>query len=335
VLYNKEGIMARIRVNTEDLKNKAKDFDSAAEAFKRAGDDILAAAMAMPSYDGQLSGPARKMGYEFQKQARELSAALAGDAESLRKTAQAFEEVDNQTVNILEENTAMISEALLYPGPEGGDDGPIKQGGNLNYLGYFDYGESVIFYKNGEPLIIAVTDENRALIEQYEKAVDDYCKALADIINTIRDLFEGMVDSATIACVLIALFFCGVIAWEIVVAVAWALNVSATQLDKIKTAVESVMTGLGIAQAATNSDIGDILQHMGLDPIDPWKLDEGINSIVKDNEIASKSYNDANNIYDALSPASTPTPSGPTPVRPPTPPSPTPTQTPTPTPSAP
>jgi hypothetical protein len=58
--------MTRIRVNTDDLKNEAKDFESAAEAFARAGDDIAAAAMAMPSYDGQLSGPAFKEGQEFQ-----------------------------------------------------------------------------------------------------------------------------------------------------------------------------------------------------------------------------------------------------------------------------
>jgi uncharacterized protein YukE len=111
--------MARIRVNTEDLKNKAKDFDSAAEALKRAGDDILAAAMAMPSYDGQLSGPARKAGYEIQKQTRELSTALAGDAESLRKTAQAFGAVDNQTIELLDNNLASIKMSTPLYSPLG------------------------------------------------------------------------------------------------------------------------------------------------------------------------------------------------------------------------
>jgi len=114
--------MARIRVNTEDLKNKAKDFDSAAEAFNRAGDDILAAAMSMPSYDGQLSGPARKVGYEIQKQARELSTALSGDAESLRKTAHAFEEVDNQTIKSIEDNIMILADAPLCGGPGGETD---------------------------------------------------------------------------------------------------------------------------------------------------------------------------------------------------------------------
>jgi uncharacterized protein YukE len=135
VLFNKEGIMARIRVNTEDLQNKAKDFDSASEAFKRAGDDILAAAMAMPSYDGQLSGPARKMGYEFQKQARELSTALAGDADSLRKTAKAFEDVDNQAVNILNENLSILSQTPIYDCPGGENDAPVLNT-NLDKLNY-------------------------------------------------------------------------------------------------------------------------------------------------------------------------------------------------------
>jgi uncharacterized protein YukE len=101
--------MARIRVNTEDLKNKAKDFVSAADAFNRAGDEIAALAMSMPSYDGQLSGPARKAGYEIQSQAREMKTALSGDAESLRKTAQAFEEVDNKTIDLFDSAREDIS----------------------------------------------------------------------------------------------------------------------------------------------------------------------------------------------------------------------------------
>ncbi len=103
--------MTRIRVNTEDLKAKAKDFESAAYAFNKAGDDILAAAMAMPSYDGQLSGPARKAGYEIQAGCREIKSGLSSDAESLRKTAQAFEEVDNQTEAVLLSAQSEISDA--------------------------------------------------------------------------------------------------------------------------------------------------------------------------------------------------------------------------------
>ncbi len=101
--------MGRIRVDTEDLRNKAKDFDSAADAFNKAGDDILATAMSMPSYDGQLSGPARKAGYDIQSQSRDLKANLSGDAQSLQNTAQSFEAVDSQTVNQLGASQSELS----------------------------------------------------------------------------------------------------------------------------------------------------------------------------------------------------------------------------------
>jgi type VII secretion effector (TIGR04197 family) len=104
--------MARIKVDTEELKIKAKDFESAAEAIKRAGDEILATAMEMPSYDGQLSGPARKAGFEIQSQCRDLSGAFSNDADSLRKIATDFEGVDNQIVNALSIQQNIISDYL-------------------------------------------------------------------------------------------------------------------------------------------------------------------------------------------------------------------------------
>jgi type VII secretion effector (TIGR04197 family) len=104
--------MTRIRVNTEELKIKAKDFESAAEAINRAGEEILATAMEMPSYDGQLSGPARKAGYEIQSQCRELKAALSNDAESLLQIAADFERVDNQIVHALSVQQNNITDYL-------------------------------------------------------------------------------------------------------------------------------------------------------------------------------------------------------------------------------
>jgi hypothetical protein len=79
--------MVRIRVDTEDLKRGAKDFESASDAFNKAGDDILSTAMSLPSYEGQLSGPARKAGYDIQSQSRDIKASLSSDAESLKTTA--------------------------------------------------------------------------------------------------------------------------------------------------------------------------------------------------------------------------------------------------------
>jgi uncharacterized protein YukE len=159
--------MARIRVNTEDLKNKAKDFDSAAEAFGHAGDDILAAAMSMPSYDGQLSGPARKAGYEIQTQCRDLKTALSNNAESLRKTAQAFEEVDKQAIDSIRQNQEML---LSYSSK---GIGGIDQGDS--YLGYRDDGLSptVILCMYG--ICCEVTRAgNETAIAEFEAAVDKY-----------------------------------------------------------------------------------------------------------------------------------------------------------------
>jgi type VII secretion effector (TIGR04197 family) len=161
--------MARIRVNTEDLKTKAKDFESAADAFNRAGDDIAAAAAAMPSYDGQLSGPARKAGYEIQSQARDMKTALTNDAQSLQKTAQAFEEVDNQAIDAFGQN----QEILLSYSSEGVKG--IDQGDS--YMGYRDDGLSptVILCMYGTCCEVTRAGNDKAIAE-FEAAVDKYLK---------------------------------------------------------------------------------------------------------------------------------------------------------------
>jgi uncharacterized protein YukE len=102
--------MARIRVDTEELRRSAKDIASAADSIGKAGDEILAVAMALPSYDGQLSGPARKAGYDIQTQMRDLKTCLAGDAETVNKAAQAYEEVDGQTVTSLDKLFSALAE---------------------------------------------------------------------------------------------------------------------------------------------------------------------------------------------------------------------------------
>jgi hypothetical protein len=71
--------MARIRVDTEELKNKAKDLAASADSVGKAGDEILAVAMLLRSYEGQLSGPACAAGYEIQRQARDMQAAGGGN----------------------------------------------------------------------------------------------------------------------------------------------------------------------------------------------------------------------------------------------------------------
>lgn len=124
--------MTCIRVDTAELTGKAKDFQSAADAFSKAGDDILAVALSLPSYDGQLSGPARAAGYEIQRQSREVRDGLAGDAQSLNKTAQEFGAVDNQTIGEFNRSLEYLSAAPLSStyntvpvSDDGGDGGPI------------------------------------------------------------------------------------------------------------------------------------------------------------------------------------------------------------------
>jgi uncharacterized protein YukE len=197
--------MTRIRVNTEDLLNKAKDFDSAAEAFKRAGDDILAAAMAMPSYDGQLSGPARKMGYEYQKQARELSTALAGDAESLRKSAQAFEEVDNQTVNTFSINQAVLSthmaanKELFAPATK-------TKGGNACFGYEYLSPDIIVIWSNGR--YIRVTLKVPPLTtDEYQKVMEliGHIDAFDTLLQSFPEQYRGIVEDAGIAIVLLVI----------------------------------------------------------------------------------------------------------------------------------
>ncbi len=91
--------MERIRVDTDKLKDHSKVFESSAEVFAQAGKDILNFAATLPSYDGQLSTPARAAALEINRQCQELSACLSSDAQSLAKTAKAFEDVDQETIN--------------------------------------------------------------------------------------------------------------------------------------------------------------------------------------------------------------------------------------------
>jgi energy-converting hydrogenase Eha subunit C len=101
--------MKRIRVNTEELKTKAKDFDTTASVFFQAGEEILTVAMSMPSYDGQLSGPARQAGYEIHSRSRELLGFLSSDSKLLQMIAHKFEEVDNQVIKNLETTIAGLA----------------------------------------------------------------------------------------------------------------------------------------------------------------------------------------------------------------------------------
>jgi hypothetical protein len=100
--------MTRIRVNTDEIKEKAKDFNIAADAIRKAGDEILSAALSLPSYEGQLSIPARNAGYEIQRQCHELSDNLLNDSIFLSNASKDFENTDNETIKTLVFNTSEL-----------------------------------------------------------------------------------------------------------------------------------------------------------------------------------------------------------------------------------
>jgi hypothetical protein len=51
--------MERIKVDTTILKEKSKVFKTSAGVYAQCGSEILNLVAGLPSYDGQLSGPAR------------------------------------------------------------------------------------------------------------------------------------------------------------------------------------------------------------------------------------------------------------------------------------
>jgi hypothetical protein len=107
--------MKRIRVNTEELKDKSKAFESSAGVFSEAGKELMAFVAGLPSYDGQLSPPARAAALEINRQCQDLHDGFMSDSQSLAKTALAFENVDKQTINILESAQGDIANASEWP----------------------------------------------------------------------------------------------------------------------------------------------------------------------------------------------------------------------------
>jgi uncharacterized protein YukE len=286
--FFKEGIMARIRVNTEDLKEKAKDFDSAAEAFNRAGDDILAAAMAMPSYDGQLSGPARKAGYEIQTQCRDLTAALSSNAESLRKSAQAFEEVDNRAIDVFFLQTTNLASQKFFS--QLGSSTPIASGGN-HVLGYEDYGDYVILWKNGVSIIIYKTDQNLSMLTQFQKDVDDFCEYCEKIFNIMYEmLMQGLAILPVLVLYLSAQ--CG--------AIVNYLGKKFPEFKEIISFTEKMLGLIGIK-------MDDILEKFGIEvySFDPFEFGDLTKDVCQYSDLANAAYKDAERIWDYLE-ASTP-----------------------------
>jgi uncharacterized protein YukE len=181
--------MTRIRVDTEELRKSAKELAASADNIGRAGDEILAVAMALPSYDGQLSGPARKGGYEIESQMKQIQNKINGDSNSLTWIAESFKKADAEMVagiSLQKLILANINTVLQR------SSGLVSSNGNHTF-GYKDFGEYVILWKNGQSNLVYKNDRTRIMLTQYCKRVDDCLKfgqKIVDIYNNM--LMQGL-----------------------------------------------------------------------------------------------------------------------------------------------
>jgi uncharacterized protein YukE len=192
--------MERIRVDTDKLKAHSKQFESSAAVFAQVGKDILSFAAGLPSYDGQLSTPARAAGLEINRQCQDVYSCYKSDAQSLAKTAQAFEAVDNQTAKLFEDNLSIINSAPL--GFRSGEkvlnslspDIVIPQEGKKGILAYEEDEDTVTLWVDGKQLIINKNDPRyqdwKTRIDDFRKAEQDFYTAAIEMLTTLHELIN-------------------------------------------------------------------------------------------------------------------------------------------------
>ena len=190
--------MERIRVDTDKLKAHSKQFESSADIFAQVGRDILSFVAGLPSYDGQLSTPARAAALEINRRCQEASGWHSSDAESLARTAQAFEEVDNQTTKMLEDNLSVINDAPLgfRSGGKGqyslSPDIVVPQEGKKGIIAYEEDEDTVTLWVDGKQLIINKNDPRylqwKTRIDDFRKAEQEFYAAAIEMITTLQEL---------------------------------------------------------------------------------------------------------------------------------------------------
>jgi hypothetical protein len=235
--------------------------------------------------------------------------------------------VDNQAVDLFGENTALISNSPIYGGPGGENDAPIRQGGSpgllgFDFLAYKDYGDYVIFWRNGQTTTI-VTDQNRSLVQQYENDLDEFFNNLTGFLGTIQNLLLAKINMDKIIAVIVLLF--------------GAKLLSAGLIDLIPSISLAAALFLGSAGDSIREVSGlstfDIVKKCGaiLDPLNPTKYLDDVEIFIQYGQGTSHVLEASETDWAALVPP--PTPSGATSVPVPTPPTPTSTPTPTPIPT--
>jgi hypothetical protein len=91
--------MTRIRVDTIQLRTEAGHIDSIRAVLEELGYEVVSTAASMPSYDGQLSGPARAAGLEAQSRSHGIALRQNEHSQRLTHLAAAFEATDDESVH--------------------------------------------------------------------------------------------------------------------------------------------------------------------------------------------------------------------------------------------
>jgi len=93
--------MYRIKVDTDLLRRNAEKLRRLAGSFDSLGNELAQASAGVPSYDGQLSGPAREAGAVSLHDAKTLRDQLLAHSDDLLRLAQMFDDADLGTSNWL------------------------------------------------------------------------------------------------------------------------------------------------------------------------------------------------------------------------------------------
>ena len=173
--------MERIRVDTDELKAKAKVFETSANVYSKAGDEILSLVAGLPSYDGQLSGPARATALEINRQCKEIQAAYKSDAESLLSIAISFEDVDNQTIAVCTSFSSYLSH-LDYSQlalPQSGHS--VDSDGMPGIFGWTDDGKTITLYYFGKVIKLDKDKLTPSQMDDFEAFKGDVSKLFGSL----------------------------------------------------------------------------------------------------------------------------------------------------------
>jgi hypothetical protein len=106
-----------IHVDTDTLRGFSKGYSTRAGVFTEAGNgiqfSILSIIDRMPEYDGRPQPAARADAIDIFNRCQEFYRGFTADSEFLLKTAEAFEEIDGETVHIFDECRGITSTACL------------------------------------------------------------------------------------------------------------------------------------------------------------------------------------------------------------------------------